>query len=361
MALVLDPRTGQLVDDGTGAGFGAAAASRERVQAPLVSAAPAGSAADPQMAAAIAQRDQRRANNAVLEQDRANLRAANLAPMVGPQPETSMAGSTLAGVNQRIQQALDSSRAPAPIPGERGNYNLANTSTVDRGGNISSTLRQPDNIVEGGYGGFGGGRAQAYLSQFAAPRRERVMSASEQLHLENQLTSDNPFERRAARDILGSRQALQLDAGATQRTGMQVAGEQARAQTAGLAALQAAQVGAAGREAAAQTSAQSRVEAAQANALGRLGAAQLTADSGANTLARVRAEQEARRLAVAQAAEEAGDLAARDRALGISQPAAPRLTVDPLGRVVAADGRPVTQAEAEAFRRASSYYDVPVE
>lgn len=367
MALVLDPTTGQLVDDGTGPAFGLAASARERVQAPLTSGAqrvPARPAVDPQLAAARSEAERRRANAAVLEQDRANLRQAGLAPVVGPQmqepPQT-----TLAGVNQAIAQTLEAGRAPTPIAGERGNYNMANTSTVDTQGNITSRLRQPDNIIEGGYGGFGGGRAQAYLSQFAAPRQGGMSEASDEVRLRNQLASENPFERRAAREQVANRQALQLDAGATQRTAMQLGAEQQRAQLSGLAALQAAQTTAAGRQAAAQLDAQSRVEAARATSLGRLGAAQISAGSGANSLSQVRAEQTARQLAVAQAAEEAGDLALRDRALGISQGAPGRVQTDALGNPIGISTptgvRPLTPEEIASLRAASAQYSVPAQ
>lgn len=323
-------------------------------------AAPTQPAMDPQIAAAIAQRDQRRANDAVLEQDRANLRGANFAPMVGPQPETTLSPQTLAATNQRIQAALDANRAPAQIPGERGNYNLANTSNVDAQGNIITRLRQPDNIIEGGYGQFGGGRA----AQFLASRRNTggsggMSDASEEVRLRTALTSNNPQERRAAREQMATRQAMALDAGATERQGMQLEGEQVRAQVAGLAAVQAAEASAAGRQSAAQLAGEYGLREAQTKAQGAVAAAETTAGSGTNLLSRVRAEQEARRLAVAQAAFESGDTATGERALGIAQPAAPRLTVDMSGNVVAADGRPVTQAEAEAFKRAQGYYAVP--
>lgn len=298
-------------------------------------------------------------NFQVLEQDRANMRAANFAPIAGPQPDTTLSQDSLAGVNQRIQAALDANRAPAQIPGERGNYNLANTSNVDAQGNITSRLRQPENIIEGGYGQFGGGRAQQYLAQFQNQPRRNPLDVSDEIRLRNQLTSDNPFERRAAREQMATRQALALDAGATQRAGMQVAGEQARASLAGAAAVQAAQASAVGKQQAAELAGQYGLQQAQTRAQGAVTAAETSAGSGSNLLSRVRAEQEARKLAVAQAAFEAGDVEAGNRALGIAQPTAPRLSQDEFGNVISLDGRPVTQAEAEAFRRARGYYAVP--
>lgn len=59
--------------------------------------------------------------------------------------------------------------APAPIPGVRGNYNLANTSTVDAAGNISSTLRQPVGAgLTFGFGENGAPTAREVLDRFAA-------------------------------------------------------------------------------------------------------------------------------------------------------------------------------------------------
>ena len=69
----------------------------------------------------------------------------------------------------------------------------------------------------------------------------------------------------------------------------------------------------------------------------------------------------ARQQAIADEAEQAGDFATRDRALGISQPAAARLTQDALGNVVAVDGRPVTAQEAQAYLQALGYYKTPAQ
>lgn len=340
-----------------------AAASRERVQQPLVSStptAPAQPAMDPQLAAAFAERDRRRANNAVLEQDR-----ANLAGLVGTRatPEQALSPQTLEATNQRIQAALDANRAPAQTPGEHGNYNLANTSNVDAQGNITTRLRQPDNIVEGGYGQFGGGRAAQFLaSRQVTPTGRGLSDASEEVRLRTALTSNNPQERRAAREQLASRQALALDAGATQRTGMQLEGEQLRASLAGQAAVQAAQARAAGQQQAAQIQGQYGLQEAQARAQGTVGAAQVAAGSGSSALSQVRAEQIARQLAVAQAAEEAGDLAGRDRALGISQGTAGRVQTDALGNPIAISTptgvRPLTPEEIAAIQQASAQYNV---
>ena len=298
-------------------------------------ATPAQPAMDPQIAAAFAERDRRRANNAVLEQDRANLRQAGFAPIVGPQPETSLSQDTLAATNQRIQAALDANRAPTQIPGERGNYNLANTSNVDAQGRITTRLRQPDNIIEGGYGQFGGGRA----AQFLASRRNTgggggMSTASEEVRLRNQLTSNDPFERQAAREQMAARQALQLDAGATERQGMQLEGEQARAQVAGLAAVQAAEAAAAGRQSAAQLAGEYGVRQAETTALGRVIAEQAKEGSAASGLARINAEREALLVDEALAALAAGDDATAQQWLGVPQGPVGRVVADELGKPI---------------------------
>lgn len=344
----------------TAAPVAAPAAQPQPSLATAAQPTPAQPPMDPQLAAAIAQRDQRRANDAVLEQDR-----ANLAGLVGVQPAAGQAltPQTLEATNQRIQAALDANRAPALIPGERGNYNLANTSNVDAQGNITTRLRQPENIIEGGYGQFGGGRAQQFLdSRAAAPSNRGMSDASEEVRLRTALTSDNPQERRAAREQLATRQALALDAGTTERTGMQLEGEQLRASLAGEAAVQAAQVRAAGQQQAAATAGQYGLQQAQTRAQGAVGAAEVAAGSGASALSQVRAEQIARQLAVAQAAEEAGDLAGRDRALGISQGTAGRVQTDALGNPIAISTptgvRPLTPEEIAAIQQASAQYNV---
>lgn len=266
----------------------------------------------------------------------------------------------VAALQAGVDQTLAANRAPAPIPGERGNYNLANTSNVDAQGNITSRLRQPENIIEGGYGQFGGGRAAEFLSQRAGGgeatnRRDPV----EEARLRNQLVSDNPFERRAAREQLAYRQALAVDAGATQRQALQVEGEQVRAGITGLAALQAAQTRAAGAQQAAQVQGEYGLQAAQTRAAGQQAAAETAAGSGSSLLSQVRAEQLARQLALSQAYQEAGMQQESERALGVPQRPAPRLTMDLAGNVIALDGSPVTPEQAAQYRQASGYYAVP--
>lgn len=289
---------------------------------------PAQPAMDPQIAAAFAARDSRRAADAaeltanadVLAQDRANLSAAVGPQFVGPEPD---------------RDAPRPSTAPAPIAGERGNYNLANTSNVDSQGRITTRLRQPDNIIEGGYGQFGGGRA----AQFLASRRNTgggggMSDASEEVRLRNQLTSNDPFERRAAREQMAARQALQLDAGATERQGMQLEGEQARAQVAGLAAVQAAEAAAAGRQSAAQLAGEYGVRQAETTALGRVIAEQAKEGSAASGLARINTEREALLVGEARAALAARDDATAQQWLGVPQGPVGRVVTDELGKPI---------------------------
>lgn len=330
----------------------AAPAVQQQPSLAAVAPSPAQPPMDPQIAAAFAARDSRRAadaaelsaNQPVLAQDRENLRAAVRPELVGPEPD---------------RDAPMPSTAPAPIAGERGNYNLANTSRVDSQGRITSTLRQPDNIIEGGYGQFGGGRAAQFLASRRPTATGGMSNASEEVRLRTALTSNNPQERRAAREQMAARQALALDAGTTQRTGMQLEGEQLRASLAGEAAVQAAQARAAGQQQAADIAGQYGLAQAETSGLARLGAAQLSANSGANALANTRNEREALLVDQARAALAAGDAATAQRLLGVQQPTARKLTLDMTGNVIAVDGLPVSAEEAAAFKQAQGYYVVP--
>lgn len=319
-------------------------------------AQPAQPAMDPQIAAAFAARDSRRAADAaeltanadVLAQDRANLSAAVGPQFVGPEPD---------------RDAPRPSTAPAPIAGERGNYNLANTSNVDSQGRITTRLRQPDNIIEGGYGQFGGGRA----AQFLASRRNTggsggMSTASEEVRLRNQLVSDNPFERQAAREQMAARQALQLDAGATERQGMQLEGEQVRASLAGEAAVQAAQTKAAGDERAANIAGRYDVKAAETTALGRVIEEQAKEGSAASGLARINAEREALKVDQALEALAAQDQQAAQQWLGVSQGPVGRVVTDELGKpigVATPDGvRGLTPQELAELQAAAAQQSV---
>lgn len=179
-----------------------------------------------------------------------------------------------------------------------------------------------------------------------------MSDASEEVRLRNQLTSNDPFERRAAREQMAARQALQLDAGATERQGMQLEGEQIRASLAGEAAVQAAQATAVGKQYEAQMEGEYGLREAEIGARGTIGAARESANSGSSLKALAEADLITRRANAALQAEMAGDIAARDRLYGVAPPVRRVLTQDFKGDVIAADGYPVSEEEAAAFRRA---------
>lgn len=321
-------------------------------------------AMDPQIAEALALRDQRRARAAELATGPVPADSAARIQAIANEGRTPVGATNITGMQAVADRLVETSRAPAQIPGERGNYNLANTSNVDAQGNITTRLRQPDNIVEGGYGQFGGGRAAQFLaSRQVTPTGRGLSDASEEVRLRTALTSNNPQERRAAREQLASRQALALDAGATQRTGMQLEGEQLRASLAGEAAVQAAQARAVGQQQAAAIAGQYGLEQAQASGLARLGAAQITTGSGTNALADIRREREALLVDRARAAFDSGDDATGQRLLGVQQPTMGRVQTDEVGRPIGITTptgfRRFTPEEIAEIQAASAQYTVP--
>lgn len=283
------------------------------------------------------------------EQDRANLVALVssqpdfVGPAGGPQG-TTLSPDILADANQRIARTLAESRTVGPQPGaERGDFNLATTSRVSPGGEITSTLRQPTNIIEGGYGGFGGGRGTAFLQQMAQQdqqdaavareRRREAQEGVERIGLRNAMTQGTPQERRAARqqlEALDQRAGLRLsETGATARQGMQLQGDILRAETAGAAGIQAAQARAAGLQQAAETAGRFGLQRAETTALGRVAAAQESTRTGANALAAQRARQLAIQEELLRQAQAAGDVSGTFAAAGLSRPPTQEY-IDPL-------------------------------
>jgi hypothetical protein len=234
----------------------------------------------------------------------------------------------------------------------------------------------PISVVGGdgrGYGGFAPGEARAYLDKMAAQdAQERAIRANEKkdgmatmlrIGLQRDAQSNNAYTRRAAQAELSrldaDQQARAAELAATQRVGLQNAAdlqqtnlqggfglqqEAVRGENALVQADLTGQYGLAGREAIAQS---------------RIVAEQLKGNTGAELKAQAEAMRLARQQAIAAEYEAAGDFAGRDRALGISQPGSPRLTQDALGNVIALDGRPVTAAEAEAYRQSIGFYKTP--
>jgi hypothetical protein len=294
-------------------------------------------------------------------------------PSVGMPPRTA---ADLQGINAGLAYTIANSQAPAPAAPERGNYNMANTSTVDARGGVTSTIgmnsANPVSFV-GGFGGFAPGGARAYLDRMEAQdaqtqartdqRRREAQEAVERIGLRNTAAGGSVQESMVARRQLAAMdqsglQRLQ-EQGATERQAMQGATELQRTGLAGQFGLQqealrgenalvqadlTGKYGLAGREAIAQS---------------RILAEQMKGNTGAELKAQAEAMRLARQQAIAAEYEAVGDFAGRDRALGISQPGSPRLTQDALGNVIALDGRPVTAAEAEAYRQSIGFYKTP--
>lgn len=304
-------------------------------------------------------------NAQVLEQDRANLRA-----FTDSQPG--------ADANQRIADTLAANRTIGPQPGvESGDFNIATTSRVGPGGQITSTLRQPENIIQGGYGGFGMGgnqgiSAREYLTRAEAQdaadrarvgeRRREIAADVERIGLRNATTRGSATERAAARRALAAFEAQQgaqserrlQEAGATERAGLAAQAEQTRAGITGAAGIQAALARAAGAQQAAQISAGATTEAARLRAAGLQGAAQTTANSPQAQLAAARAQLIQEQLILAQQAQQAGDVAGTQAALGVQQ-SQPQLIRDNITGIVTgyvdAQGRPVLYTPEQIARQ----------
>ena len=288
----------------------------------------------------------------------------------------------LESINQGLAYNAAATQAPAPIAPERGNYNLANTSTVDARGGITSTIGQnttnPISIVGGdgrGYGGFAPGEARAYLDKMAVQdAQERAIRVNERkdgmatmlrIGLQRDAQSNNAYTRRAALAELNrldaDQQARATELAATQRTGLQAAAELQRTNAQGQFGLQQEALRGEAGLAEAELTGQYGLMGSQMDAQAATNEAQLSAQSGSNLKAQAEAMRLARQQAIAAEYEAAGDFAGRDRALGISQPGSPRLTQDALGNVVAVDGRPVTAQEAQAYLQALGYYKTPTQ
>ena len=310
------------------------------------------------------------------------------APVVSPTtPATAPAGraprtaAELEGLNAGLASTLASTQAPAPTTATRGDYNTANTSVVDAAGGVRSTIgqnsRNPVSFVGGaeGFGGFGQGGARAYLDRMAVQdaqeqaridqQRRAAQEGVERIGLNNAATSGSVQESMVARRQLAALDQAGLqriqDQGATARQATQGQTQLQQANIAGQFGLQQeAMRGAAGLQQA-EIAGEYGLAGREAAALASLAVAQAKGQSGAELKAQVEAMRLARQQAIADEAEQAGDFATRDRALGISQPAASRLTQDALGNVVAVDGRPVTAEEAQAYLQALGYYKTPAQ
>ena len=299
-------------------------------------------------------------------------------PQIAQQPPAQLApipAPVSTATTPQTAQPQPAVQATAPTPTERGNYNMANTSTVDVRGNIASNLQAPQSAGLSGLGSFGGESAGQYLQRMAAQdaqtaerqqvRRAEISDDVERIGLRNTMTQGTPQERRAARqqlETLDQRATMRTqEQGENQRQAAQGATELQRTNVAGQFGLQQeAMRGAAGMQQAELTG-QYGLAGREAAASASLAVAEAKGRSGAELKSQAEAISEVRRQAIADEAEQAGDFATRDRALGISQPAAARLTQDALGNVVAVDGRPVTAQEAQAYLQALGYYKTPAQ
>jgi hypothetical protein len=255
------------------------------------------------------------------------------------------------------------------MPAERGNYNMANTSTVDAQGNIASTIMQnatnPISVVGGdgrGYGGFAPGEARAYLDKMAAQdAQERAIRANEKkdgmatmlrIGLQREAQSNNAYTRRAAQAELSrldaDQQARAAELAATQRTGLQAAADLQHANTQGQFGLQqeamrgenalvqadlTGQYGLAGREAIAQS---------------RILAEQVAQQSPTARLAAAREQQLQMQAELMRQAQAAGDVGGVFAAAGLSRPSTPEY-IDPLtGAPLTPDLIEILQAQTRA-------------
>lgn len=376
MALVFDPITRRYVDDGLGPqGRPQPQVTPGLAAAPLAGAR-GGGAVIPQATITPTAGGPRGAGPAITPPLAPPVQLADVAPVqpqvAAPTPPVGLAGAVpafdvaasdqrirdaaaidrtavgtqplnISGLNELVADRIRTTQAPAPITGARGDFNLATTSRVSPSGEITSTLRQPTNIIEGGYGGFGGGRGTAYLQQIAqqdargaAAQQQRQREASEaveRIGLRNAMERGTPQERRAARqqiEALDQRAGLRIsEAGATERQGLQLQGDVLRAETAGAAGLQAALARAAGQQQAAQVAGQFGLQQAGIAAQGRVAAAQEGTRTGTNLLAAQRARQLELQEQLLRQAQAAGDVSGTFAAAGLSRPPAQEY-IDPL-------------------------------
>lgn len=208
-----------------------------------------------------------------------------------------------------------------------------------------------------GLGGFGGGRGTAYLQQMAqqdaaaADRRREATREFERYQERSRLeniamgrgsATDRAVARRGLAALDRQAEVAMQESGATQRQGLQTAAEQARAESAAVAAQRNAQIG----------------------AEGDILAAQIKAEATSNTPANQRITQQLQTAAAYDQA--AADAAANnrpdeaeawraraERARGIAQPAVGQIIQSvegaPIGVMTAQGVRSLTQAELEGL------------
>ena len=234
--------------------------------------------------------------------------------------------------------------APAAIPGVRGNYNLANTSTVDAAGNISSTLRQPVGAgLTFGFGENGAPTAREVLDRFSAQdqaaaeaRRLRVAEARQQADLSRlrDLEKDPVAYRRAlaslqvtAPQLVGQRELAAQGADTRVRVAGELAAGQQRTQGALLQQLLENEA----RVEAANITGQAAMGAQQARTQQALGLELLKAQSPQGQNAAAQAQLRQLQLALATGALASGDTQTALAAATGARPQQTRVATDALG------------------------------
>lgn len=234
--------------------------------------------------------------------------------------------------------------APAAIPGVRGDYNLANTSTVDAAGNISSTLRQPVGAgLTFGFGENGAPSARQVLDRFAAQdqaageaRRLRVAEARQQADLSRlrDLENDPVAYRKAlaalqvtAPQLVGQREAVAQGADTRTRVAGELAAGEQRTEGALLQQLLENQA----RVEAANIAGQAAIGAQQARAQQAVGVELLKAQSPQGQNAAAQAQLRQLQLALATGALASGDTQTALAAATGGRPQQTRVATDALG------------------------------
>lgn len=276
-------------------------------------------------------------NQRVIEQDRANLRAAfpQNTGDVGKVPMPAQQGPTYAN--------------------KRGDYSMTGTSPDV----IADARRRADTGSGGVNFGFAPGEARAYLDKMAGQDAERTAQAAQRrqqidddvarIGLRNRMTQGTREDRIAARaemEALDARAAQRVqETGATTRAGMGLAAEMQRAQTTAGANLAAAQATAAGRLQAAQVEGQYGLQAAMAKADAQLAAEVAKGATPQADLAARRAQLIEQQMILAAQAQQAGDVGGTYAALGLSRPQAPQVYTNPI------TGAPLSPQEIEMLQR----------
>lgn len=234
--------------------------------------------------------------------------------------------------------------APAAIPGVRGDYNLANTSTVDAAGNISSTLPRPTSAgITFGFGENGAPTAREVLDRYDAQdqaARDRAQIRVAEARQQAQLSRLRDLEN----DPVAFRRALQ----GLQVTAPQLVGAQDRLATAEAGRLQVGAEAALGeqklqagmlqqllenqaRVQAADIAGQAALGQQQARAQQAIGVELLKAQSPQGQNAAAQAELHRLQLALASGALAAGDTQGALAAATGARPQQTRVATDALG------------------------------